>query len=192
MRPVPVCYCAKLRPTHARTHVVFLQHPRERGMAIGTARMAHLSLPGSELHVGLELADHSRVSAVAREPGTYVLFPGDGASSPAQLRDAPPRNLIVVDGTWPMARKVITKNPFLAALPRVGISPRRPSNYRIRRQPAAHCISTIEAVAEVLGALEGDHARFDAMLEAFDYMVDLQLDRARRHGAGRLVGGYEP
>ena len=53
-RPAKVCYCRFVEPIETRTRVVILQHPRERDMAIGTARMASLCLPGSELHVGVD------------------------------------------------------------------------------------------------------------------------------------------
>ena len=175
LRPESVCYCGKLQQVQTGTHVVFLQHPRERRVPVSTARMAHLSLPNSELHHGVEFEADSRVRAVAAEPDTYVLFPGDGAVEPAALRHRPPRNVIVVDGTWSLARKVIKVNPTLRALPRIGFVPRKPGNYRIRKEPAAHCVSTIEAVCELLGALEDDHDRFDRMLSAFDFMVDTQL-----------------
>ena len=46
-------------------------------------------------------------------------------------------------------------NPALAALPRIALQPQRPSDYdRIRREPADFCVSTIEALAEVLNVLE--------------------------------------
>ena len=175
LRPESVCYCGKLNHVETRTHVVFLQHPRERRVPVSTARMAHLSLPNSELHHGVEFEQDARIRALAAEPGTYVLFPGDGAVEPAALRDTPPRNVIVVDGTWSLARKVIKVNPTLRALPRIGFVPRKPGNYRIRKEPAAHCVSTIEAVCELLGSLEDDHDKFDRMLSAFDFMVDTQL-----------------
>lgn len=156
-------------------------------MAIGTARMAHLSLPNSELHRGVDFAAHARVRALAAEEGTALLFPGEGAVDPGALSARPPRTLIIVDGTWSQARKVVSRNPFLQALPRIGLSPAQPSNYRIRKEPAAHCVSTIEAVALVLGALEGDPERFRPLLHAFDRMVDIQLSWAvRRPGPPRV------
>ena len=162
----------------SRTRVVFLQHPRERRVAIGTARMAHLSLPNSELYVGVDFSGHSRLEELAARPERVaVLFPGEEAIPLEEARLHPPETLIVVDGTWPLARKVVKTNPLLAGLPRIGFVPRRPSNYRIRAEPAEHCVSTIEAVVEVLGALEGNQAHFDTMLRAFDFMVDTQLDR---------------
>ena len=41
--------------------LLLLQHPREAKVAVGTARMAHLSLPNSELHTGVSFEAHPRV-----------------------------------------------------------------------------------------------------------------------------------
>ena len=185
-RPRSTCYCDRITQLQSVTRACFLQHPRESKVAIGTARMAHLSLPNSELHQGVDFSAHARVREVAASPGTALLFPGEGASSPADLAHAPPRTLIVIDGTWSQARKVIKRNPFLQALPRIAFTPRQPSNYRIRKEPAEHCVSTIEAVAHVLGELEGAPEKFQPLLQPFDRMVDLQLDfMAKRPGPPR-------
>jgi DTW domain-containing protein YfiP len=83
---------------------------------------------------------------------------------------------VVIDGTWAQAEKMMAANPFLAALPRVSVASGRPSGYGdLRREPAPHCLSTIEAVACALGALEGDPARFEPMRAAFRLMVERQL-----------------
>lgn len=187
LRPLATCYCAHLPRLETRTRLVFLQHPRERRVAIGTARMAHLSLPQSELHVGVDFSSHPRVLELAARPERVaVLFPGEGARPLEEVRHSPPEVLVVVDGTWPLARKVIKTNPLLAALPRVGFTPRRPGNYRIRSEPAEHCVSTIEAVVEVLQSLEEEPERFEALLRPFDFMVDTQLEcHARRTGPPR-------
>jgi hypothetical protein len=140
--------------------------------------MAHLCLPNSELHLGVDFTGHPRLEALAAHPERVaVLFPGPGARTLEEAAANPPESLIVVDGTWPLAKKVVKSNPLLASLPRIGFTPRRPSNYRIRAEPADHCVSTIEAVVEVLGALEtGDPRRFDAMLHPFEFMVDTQIE----------------
>jgi hypothetical protein len=61
-----------------------------------------------------------------------------------------------------------------------------PSEYRIRREPAAECVSTIEALMHVLGALEGDAARFRALLLPFRAMVDAQIAHAANGGCARI------
>jgi DTW domain-containing protein YfiP len=188
LRPRRACWCPHLRPVESVTRACILQHVRERKTAIGTARMAHLSLPNSELHLGVSFQEHARVRALAAEPGTALLFPGEGAISPATLVGRPPRTVIVVDGTWQQARKVLKANPFLLALPRIGLAPERPSNYRIRAEPSAECVSTIEAIVLLLGALEGRPERFAPILTAFDRMVDLQIaERDRRTGTPRRL-----
>lgn len=173
-RPVSACWCADLQPVDTATRVVFLQHPRETRVAIGTARIAHLGLARSELHRGIDFAQHPRVSELISQPGTALLFPGVGSTPPDSL-ERPPETLLVIDGTWPQARRMMALNPALRALPRIGLVPRRPGNYRIRREPAAHCVATVEAVAEVLSVFERDAGRFAHLLRAFDRMVDRQL-----------------
>jgi DTW domain-containing protein YfiP len=98
-----------------------------------------------------------------------------------------PDTLLVIDGTWSQARKLIKLNPLLSALPRIGFVPSRPSQYRIRSEPAEHCVSTVEAVVEALSLLEeGGRARFEPMLEAFTWFVDHNLEQARlNHGPRR-------
>ena len=159
-RPEAACWCPHLARIDSGTRACFLQHPREGRTAIGTARMAHLSLPNSELHLGVDFASHPRVRQLAAEEGTALLFPGEGAVEPSALRGRPPRAVIIVDGTWSQARKVVKHNPFLQNLPRLAFRPDKPSNYRIRAEPSDDCVSTIEAVVHLLGALEGDSQKF--------------------------------
>ena len=173
-RPATACWCAELTPVETATRVVFLQHPRESRVAIGTARIAHLGLSRSELHEGIEFAGHPRIEELLARPGTALLFPGPGAVAPDAL-ERPPETLIIIDGTWPQARKMVALNPALRALPRIGFMPRKPGNYRIRREPDLHCVATVEAVVEVLSAWEGDERRFQPLLSAFDAMVDRQI-----------------
>ncbi|MGK3964566.1 DTW domain-containing protein [Sorangium sp. So ce118] len=181
-RPRPVCYCALLPSLPTRTRVVLLQHPRERRVGIGTARMTHLSLPNSELHEGVIFEEDARIIALASDPTTAVLFPG-GDANPAG--GPPVRSLIVVDGTWWQARKMLALNPRLASVRRIGVTPRAPGNYRIRKEPRPECLATVEAVASALAALEDEPARFDAMLRAFEFMVDRQIAYQATSGAPR-------
>ena len=185
-RPLVVCYCAYIPNLTPRTRVLLLQHPRERHVAIGTARMAHLALAGSRFRRGVDFSQDPVVqAALAETPPPYVLFPGPEAEDVDRLPRDRAVSLIILDGTWSQARKLLTRNPALAALPRVAFTPRRPSAYRIRRQPAAFCVSTIEAVAEVLGRLEPEGAGMDRLLAPFHAMVAFQERFATEVAAGR-------
>jgi len=181
-RPQTVCYCPHLTSIPTRTRVVFLQHPRERDVPIGTARMASLCLENSELHVGAHWAGAPALARALGDPSRppALLFPSQDA---IDIVADPPRHaitLVVVDGTWSQAKKVVRDNPTLAALPRYTFVPPAPSEYRIRREPKSSYVSTIEALVHVLGALEGDPDRFTALLAPFRAMVQTQLEHLAR------------
>ncbi len=161
---------------------MLLQHPRERDVAIGTARMASLCLPGSELHVGVHWRGSPALARALGDPSRppALLYPGPGAIDVLRHPPAGPVTLVVVDGTWWQAKKVLRENPELAALPRYAFAPPTPSEYRIRREPQPTYTSTLEALVHVLGALEGEPERFRALLEPFRAMIDAQLAHEAR------------
>ncbi|HEY0193979.1 MAG TPA: tRNA-uridine aminocarboxypropyltransferase, partial [Kofleriaceae bacterium] len=166
-RPMRVCYCTALPRLETRTRVVILQHPRERDMPIGTARMASLCLPRSELHVGVRWADNPALARAIGDPArpAILLYPGPGARDILREPPAGPVTLVVVDGTWSQAKSVVRDNPILQTLPRYAFATPEPSQYRIRREPRAEYVSTIEALMYVLGALEGEPERFRSLLD---------------------------
>ncbi len=157
--------------------MVLLQHPRERDVAIGTARMASLCLPNAELHVGVRWDDSKALARACADPDrpAVLLYPGNGAIDVVASPPAGPVTLIVIDGTWSQAKTVVRDNARLRELPRYTFTPPVPSEYRIRKEPKATYVSTLEALVHVLGALEGDAARFEALLTPFRAMIDSQI-----------------
>jgi DTW domain-containing protein YfiP len=176
-RPTVVCYCAHLPRLDTHNRVLVLQHPRERDKAVGTAHMASLCLPQSHVAVGVDFSRDSAVDGYLNDANAppILLFPSEDARD---LDTAPPEHrvtLVVIDGTWHQARAILRKNHALLTMPRYGFRPARPSEYRIRREPREDYVSTIEAMALALGALERDPARFESLLVPFRAMVDMQL-----------------
>ena len=167
--------------------MLVLQHPRERRKAIGTARIAALCLPAAEIVVGVELGRHPAVRAALADTDCppVLLYPPDAGDAVCSELPGGPFRLIVLDGTWHHARSLLRSNPWLQRLPRYGLAPSQPSNYRIRREPRQDCLSTIEALALTLGAIEGAPGRFEAMLNPFRAMVDTQIAYATRLGTPR-------
>lgn len=174
-RPKTVCWCDAVTRVPSQTRVVFIQHPREAKVPISTCRMAHLSLPNSELHIGIAATGNPALEAACAQPDVAVLFPSETATDVDDLAQAP-KTLVVVDGTWSNAKKVVEKCPILSKLPRLKFFPDQPGNYRIRKEPDEHCLATIEATAFVLERLERAPKRFTPILSAFDAMVEKQLD----------------
>ncbi len=132
------CVCALVAPIANRVPVTILQHPREARHAFGTLGLLAASL--ERLHVR---------SGVVHAPlaGT-LLWPGDDATPIESARA--PDHLIAIDGTWAGARVILRENPWLAALPKIVLTPSSPGRYRTRREKTARGMATVEAVASTL------------------------------------------
>jgi len=153
----------------SHTRVLILQHPDEVAHALNTARLAALGLRNATLQVG------ERFEEALDDGATWLLFPGEQAVPLAELVGLPrPPRLVVPDGTWRKARKLLHLNPPLAALPRVRLPDGLVSRYRVRKAPAPGALSTLEAIVAALNALEGA-GRFDALLKPFDALIEGQI-----------------
>ena len=181
-RPKVVCWCAHVREIRTRTRVVILQHPRERHKPIGTARMAHLSLVDSELHVGLDFDRDPRVARALQDPAApaALLYPGPGAVPLETLATDGPRTLVLIDGTWAQARTLFRLTRAVHRIPCVRLDPPRPSEYRIRPQSQPDHVSTIEALYFALRILEPPAVDLEPLLAPFRAMIDMQLDCERK------------
>lgn len=184
-RPRAECLCDALPRIENRTPILVLQHRRESFHAFNTARMVRHSLANSRFVVGhvREIAEQ-----LVLESGAALLFPGETAEVLADLpAERRPRQLVVVDGTWHQAKTLVRDIPALGALPRVRLRPAEPSRYRIRREPNAEALSTVEAVVDALRTLEPDTHGGDELLAAFRRMVDRQADHPKLESARRSL-----
>lgn len=175
-RPLDHCLCALIPRLPSRTRVLILQHPSEVRHALNTARLAALGLNNGELRVGERFED---LPALLAQPGyrPCLLFPGEAAQPLPQFAaqlEGQPALLVVPDGTWRKARKLLHLNPQLAALPRVTLEPGLHSRYRLRKAPMPGALSTVEAIVGALEVLEAP-ARFDALLKPFEALIEGQI-----------------
>jgi DTW domain-containing protein YfiP len=178
-----LCVCEDVKPVPTRTRLIFLQHEEEAWNQIGTARLAHLSLPNSILLEGRDFKDDPRLAAaLSSDREKLLLYPTRDAVPVEELDPAGDRDLVIIDGTWAQARNLVNHTPALLGLKRVTLTRGAKSRYRIRLQPRGECISTIEAAVRALAALEGDPGRFEPLLDAFDRMVDRHIARAEASG----------
>lgn len=183
-RPSALCLCAAIPAVDNQTPIVILQHPRERTHPFNTARLAALGLARVEV-----LVDHAGCLRQDPRPlglreGDALLYPGPSARDITCLAPSErPRRLFVIDGTWHHARTLYRDIPAVAALPHLTLPGHLRSAFAIRKQPAVHCLSTIEAIVFAMRALEPETPGLERLLEAFGAMQDQQLSLVR--GAGR-------
>lgn len=190
--PKALCWCGSIVPMPTRTRFVFLMHPKEfKEEKAGTGRLTQLCLPNSEIQVGVEFDRHPAVQALIADPANFpvLVYPGEAARnlSTGELRpeEFAGRRLVVLllDGTWSCARKMLKVSPSLQRLPRIMFTPSGPSRYVIKQQPQAGCLSTLEATHELLLALArsglDEYPRPAQLLGLFDRMQDFQIRCAR-------------
>ncbi len=174
LRALSHCLCALIPQLDSRTRVLILQHPSEVSHALNTGRLAALGLNNAQLVVGEVFAELAQWLAL---PGYQprLLFPGEGAQPlMAESADTLPSLLVVLDGTWRKARKLLHLNPLLAALPKVTLGDVPVSRYRLRKVPGAQALSTIEAITHALQILETPRS-FAPLLTPFEAMIDRQI-----------------
>jgi len=171
-----LCYCASIPSIPNRTAVLMLQHRRESFHPFNTARIVSRALQKSQLMVGHNKNLNERFESVSLSQRAGLLFPGEDAKILENLPASElPDQLVVPDGTWHHVKTLMRDIPRLKRLPRFCIAPDEPSRYRIRREPIAHGLSTLEAIVSALQAIEPENTELDLLLDTFEHMVDNQI-----------------
>lgn len=203
-RAQSTCLCAEVRPFQAAFVPIILLHPRESKKRVGTASIIRRCITNAQVIVGTgeQLERDAAFLKIVDDPDLQpcVLFPGkqsfnlsEGGAAAIEGRLDSQRKLVifVVDGTWPQAQKMVHVNARLRALPRLSFTTAMLSQYRIRKQPAAHCLSSLEAIHVLMETLAVSprfplppQAGHRNLLESFNRMVERQLvfeNEGRKH-----------
>ena len=175
MRPTGHCVCNLIEPFAAHCQIVILQHFHERKKYYGTAKLVTKGLTNCRIVRGIIFT----LEQLALDADTYLLFPGKSAADCRSVILSAQTKVIVIDGTWDEAAKIIFNNPILKALPLLSFSTPLKSRYRIRKQPQPHFLSTIESIAHMLrinAPVSGaDPGIYQRLLGGFDQMIEKQL-----------------
>lgn len=201
LRPQSACICRWVTPVAHPVEVLILQHPLEVDNPKGTARLLHLSLPGSRLVTG-EVFDN--LPALLADPPDSVDTPGSPKLNlllyPETPQNQPPGltprqlapgaldnpallRLIVLDGTWRKSLKMLHANPLLQQLPRLALQDVGASHYLIRKAHRPDQLSTLEATCAALAQLQGGAGPLQPLLAAFDGFVAWQMRYQTLHGS---------
>ncbi len=153
-------------------------HVSERERTSNTARVLEMALPHCEvLVIGQKDAPFAGFSATKDTP-TYLLFPE--ASAPVLSREflstvrkteESPLHLVVPDGTWSQARRIVQRTESLMKIPRLQLGVLEKTQYVLRRNGREGGVCTAEAVAHALGVIEGEEIK-RGILDHFYLMRD--------------------
>ncbi|KAM6224718.1 tRNA-uridine aminocarboxypropyltransferase 2 [Rhynchocyon petersi] len=187
-RPQKVCLCPFLPvdPLHISTHLYIIQHPAEENKVLRTVPLLAACLPQDKckVKIGRRFSEDRdpELSAVCRNSGTLILYPGaEAANLEDFILESPiyPSSIIIIDGTWSQAKDIFFKNSLFRLPKQVQLKTSIPSQYVIRMQPTNSCLSTLECAAVALSILEKNTYIQEILFRPLQALCSFQL----QHGA---------
>lgn len=181
MRPESHCVCGFITPFKAHCNILILQHPHERKKYYSTAKLVLQGITNSRLLRGVVFQPGELEQACA-DQNPYVLYPSATSHDCEAVELDEKSTVIVLDGTWSEAGKILRRNPLLSKLPTLSFRRDLRSEYKIRKQPKDFCLSTIECIGHLLKLNQsakgkgGSTIEYDLLFTAFARMVDQQLN----------------
>ena len=137
--------------------IIILRHPEERKKTLSTVSLIKQRYPSLLVKEGEHFAP-------LRQPNLVLLFPDseasgsetdkipEGESLPGKTKSGrhhEPATMVLLDATWRKAKRILHENPWLGTLPRISLEPTSLSDYRLRKVPNEHALSTVEVFAMV-------------------------------------------
>lgn len=185
------CVCDKLKPFNTDSRFIILMHPMEyKKEKVGTGRFTHLILKNSEVLVDVSFDENKRLKELIDDPEyeTFILYPGhvtiDLGTDELKTNLRKKAQFLVIDGTWPCAKKMMKLTKSLHHLPRVSFQSSRVSEFEVKHQPLPGCLSTVESVHQVLLDLnrmgvEKTSPLEENLMDVFRYTVNQQIELAK-------------
>jgi DTW domain-containing protein YfiP len=191
-RRLLTCVCDLLSPFETASRFVILMHPMEfKKEKVGTGRFTHLILKNSQIIVDIGFDQNQQFLDVLADQTyqTVILYPGDQTIDLSRTHsmdklDSRPLQFIVIDGTWPCAKKMMKLTTKLHHLPRVSFSHQRVSEFQVKHQPLPGCLSTVESIHQVILELnqlgrENTVGMEENLMQVFRKTVQQQIELAQ-------------
>jgi DTW domain-containing protein YfiP len=189
-----LCVCAHAPRVATRTPLVLVVHVHDLGRTSNTARLLALAVRGATLlRHGAFPAPADPAAHLPAGATPVVLYPGHGARplTPEFVAALPsPPALVVPDGNWRQASRMVKRLPLLAGAVKAALPTRAFEGTALRRNLQEHRMSTYEAVAQALGVLEGE-AVAGPLLDFYRRATDRMLLARGKLGPGDVYGGLD-
>src|SRR5262249_46848255 len=173
-----LCLCDAVPRIDLQTKIALVIHHRELSRNSNTGLLALRALINSEVRIrgeGREALDLQDL--LSPHYRTFLFLPCVGAvelDRKLVTQDRTPIQLIVPDGTWRQAKKILYRHPELKDLPRVKISAPNQSAFQLRAQSRPERMATLQAIAHALGVIEGDPVQAELM-KLYDTKIERTL-----------------
>ena len=187
-----LCVCAISPRLMIRTKLIAISHVRDMGRTSNTVRLLSLAIRDvTVICHGASPTPTDPTASVPVDATPIVLFPGHGARTltPELVASLPsPPALIIPDGNWHQASRMVKRIPLLAQAVKVALPDRVFAGMAVRRNQQGHHMSTYEAVAQALGILEGEIVS-EPLFEFYRRATDRLLLVSGKIRLGDVYGG---
>jgi len=186
--------CAHAPRVATHTPLLLVVHVHDLGRTSNTARLLALAVRDATLVChGVPPAPPDVATYVPAGTTPIVLFPGHGAKhlTPELVAALPsPPALVVPDGNWRQAGKMVKRLPLLAAATKVALPSRDFAGPALRRNRPGHRMSTYEAVVQALAILDGEEVA-GPLLDFYRRATDRTLLFRGKLRLGDVYGGLD-
>ena len=174
------CVCSDLSATNVRSLVSLVVHVSELKLTSNTAQFVEKILPqNAEIFIRGKVNEPFNAESILSRPGRALfLFPDENSvelNQDFKEKFPGPYHLIVPDGSWNQAKRVKKREDKFDAGPTVRLPSGLLGEYKLRKAPQPDWVSTYEAVAYALGALESVECQ-EHMLKFFRKWVQATLN----------------
>jgi DTW domain-containing protein YfiP len=182
------CLCANLVTVKNKLKIIILQHPSETKVTKNTAKLLNLCLSQCCVVQGESQSDFQFLNNLPSK-NTAVLYPNehafllDGNDENVNNLKTQLTHLIVLDGTWKKAFKIMQLTPRLHEFMSVSFKTIPANRYRIRKSPRLDSLSTLEAVAYSLFLIEQQNP--EPLYAVLDALNDKQTQFMPAHVKAR-------
>ncbi len=153
------CICHLKQEINLQTRVSVIIPVSEWHKSSNTGRLVKLALSNSEIFIkGKKQAPLNFRDTLCQGYENVILCPNGRILNQNFLDSlSQPLNLIVPDGTYYNARKIIRRNCEFHSLPKLSLPYLCESQYHLRKGMKASYLSTLEAIARAMSIIEGEH-----------------------------------
>lgn len=186
-RPKKSCMCKYINQIDTNTQFIILMHPKEyRKTKNGTGYFTHRSLSNSQVFIGIDFTKHEVINEIINDKNNncYILYPDEKSIklNTTNIKEQGKTNVIfIIDATWPCSKKMLRVSKNLESLPKISFEHTKHSAFKIKTQPNAYCLSTIESTLCILELLNYhgiesiSQKELDGFLNPFEKMVEYQV-----------------
>ncbi|WP_409310013.1 tRNA-uridine aminocarboxypropyltransferase [Pectobacterium sp. B1J-3] len=172
--PITTCLCHTIQTQDSRSRFCLVMFDTEPLKPSNTGRLIADILPNTQAFLWSRTHPDPKLLAMLQDRAyqPYLVFLADETENGRQvLRQLPPQGkpplFVLLDGTWPEARKMFRKSPYLDSLPILSLNVDALSRYQLREanHEKQHCTAEI---AIALLAQAGDNKAADGLSAHFD------------------------